>query len=117
MKSRSVTADPREGDVIKWQGWRISVLRREGDQVTYRAVKASLPPRSATVGLADWKVRAKGAQVAERGGNSGECLVTGWVAGPCMADGVPIQGAAHIVDLEIRCGAHCRVCQGGKRAA
>ncbi len=116
MKSRSVTADPREGDVIKWQGWRISVLRREGDQVTYRAVKASLPPRSATVSLADWKVRAKGAQVAERAPSSTECLVTAWVAGPCMADGVPIQGAAHVVDLEITCGAHCKI-HGGKRAA
>ncbi len=110
MKTRSVQSDPREGDVIKWQGWRVSVLRREGDSVTYRAAhKDGRSKPETTVDLATWRERAKGAQVAERGGNGGECLVTGWVAGPCMADGVPIQGAAHVVDLVISCAAHCSI--------
>ncbi len=116
MKQRSVGSDPREGDALRWQGWKVTVLRREGDSVTYRAAhKDGRTKPDATVAIADWKQRAKGAQVAERASSSTECLVTGWVAGPCMVDGVPIQGAAHVVDLVISCAAHCSV-HGGAHA-
>lgn len=117
MKQHSVQSDPREGDVLKFQGWKISVLRREGDQVTYRAAhrdgRSKLP---ATVVLSDWKERSKGSQVAERASERGSCLATGLVSAPCEVGGHVIQGETHVVDLKFFCAADCPSC-GGIRAA
>ena len=111
---RSPKSNPQAGDVIQWKDWRITVLRRESDTVTYRAARKdgyTKPPASCR--LAEWKERAKGARAVETALNDDQCVTTPYVSGPCDVDGQPIIGDAHCTGLNVRCEAHC---QGSHRA-
>ncbi len=105
---KSSLKDPQPGDVLTWQGWRITVLRREGVMVTYAATHQDGRSKpGATIDLATWGDRAKGAKTVDRASWRGECLSTGWVSALCEVGSHTFPGATHVVDDKFYCKDHC----------
>jgi hypothetical protein len=105
---KSSKNNPQPGTVLRFKDWRITVLRREGDQVTYRAThKDGYTKPDAACTLAQWKERAKGAKVVEEGLDGATCVATANVAAPCKVDGVMVVGEVHCLGLDLYCAGHC----------
>jgi hypothetical protein len=105
--TRSPLKNPQPTDVLAWGGWRITVLAREGDSVTYRAAHRDGRSKPETCTLSDWKIRAKGAKAIEVSSERGACVSTGWVSALCEVGAHLFAGHTHVIDDKFYCESHC----------
>lgn len=112
---RSPATDPKQGDSLSFQGYRITVQDRAGNSIRYLVTKKGQAPRQSTQDLQEWSKWAAGAKVSQRAAADGECCVlTFGIVGRCMGCKARVETDVHVGDKGIFCATCCVALRHGK---
>ena len=105
---RSPKRNPLSGDILLYQGWHITITRRDGATVHYSAVReADGKSKEAQQHIDEWLAWSKGAKILERAEDVGACLKTTFAAGPCAGCKIYQSKGVHVTPEGIHCGECC----------
>jgi len=115
MKARHPATDPRQGDVLAFKGWTVTVEGRSDDgAVLYVRSQDGKPPEGRrTQDIVSWSAWASLAKVLSTGD---ECVPFEFgIAGKCTACHQQLGAVVHtLVDRGIFCAACCPAAKHGK---
>jgi hypothetical protein len=109
MPKPSPKNDPQAGDSLRFKGYQITVLSREGDTVSYEATHIKQGKRrEGQQTVAEWRGWASKGKVIATGGVLETCVVSSNAAGPCdtCRTQLGFHQKAHI-GVGLKCGKCC----------